>query len=359
MTYAQTMTALLCSALVCAPKFTNTCFAQDTDSELVSMYEQTLDNYQSERFDEAIHMALAIREKYPDEPAGALGLLTTYQTISRNYRVKTFDAKIDSLLDLSVKLAKKAVKRNRKDGKNYFYLGCAYGFRSIERAKQKDWMAAFRDGSQVPKCFKKALAYSPDFYDSYYGLGLFQYWSAAKGAMRYLPFAQKNRNEGIEQMKLVVEKGHFLKPNAKYGLIAAYVNEEEYDKALALSDDLVKVYPNNPTLFYRRGRIFEAMGRWDEAAAAFTRLHEILVAAPYQSISYQMESLFQIAKCEYESKDYYSTQARCSQALVLEKQLDFSRELDGPVESFDDIKSQLHDLQDKVNSLVLTQAGSN
>ncbi|MFQ5676849.1 MAG: hypothetical protein ACE5G1_13210 [bacterium] len=61
-------------------------FPQTTKSSeepFYQLYEQAVSSYHHGEFDEAIRLATLIREKYPDEPAGAFGLMTTYQTIMR------------------------------------------------------------------------------------------------------------------------------------------------------------------------------------------------------------------------------------------------------------------------------------
>ncbi len=331
--------------------------AQDAASNnFYDMFKATLDKYHNEQFEEALTMANRIRQEYPLEPAGAFGLLATYQTIMRNYRVRLFESQFDSLLNLSIKLAEQGLKKNKKDGTNYFYLGCAYGSRSIFYAQRGRWLDAFSDGTKVTTNFNKALAYAPDFYDSHYGIGLYKYWLGAKSkVLRVLPFSRDSRQEGIEHIKLAIEKGNYLNIDGMFGLTAAYYNEGEYEKALEISDNLYKLYPNNPSLLYRRGRILQALKHWQEAIETFDKLYPILKNAKYQSVSYQIECLYQLARCHYQLGNYLEAQRYCQNAIILEKYCDFSKETDGPIENFADIKKQLHKLNDEVKGLRLME----
>ncbi|MFQ5769697.1 MAG: CDC27 family protein, partial [bacterium] len=270
---------------------------------------------------------------------------------------RLYETKFDSLLNLAIKLSEKAIKRNKKEGRNYFYLGSAYGSRSIYYAQRGKWLAAFKDGAKVLKNFNKAVAYSPDFYDAYYGLGLYKYWLCAKSKLlRFLPFSKDNRREGIEQIKMAIEKGQILNVDAMHGLTAIYYNEGEFEKALQLSDQLYELYPNNPSLLYRRGRIYQKLEKWNEAIKIFEQLYDILKFTKYQSVSYQIECLYHLAKSHYQLENYIETQRFCQEALMLEKFCDFSKELDGPLEKYSAIKDQLHKLNKEVKSIMLTHA---
>ncbi|MFQ5825378.1 MAG: hypothetical protein ACE5JB_15155, partial [bacterium] len=81
--------------------------AQETEhaNSYYPMFQQTVEKYHNEEFEDAIKIATDIREQYPDEPAGAFGLLVTYQIIMRNYRTRLYETKFDSLLNLAIKLS--------------------------------------------------------------------------------------------------------------------------------------------------------------------------------------------------------------------------------------------------------------
>ncbi len=337
---------------------TNTLAAQPKlDNSLIELYKQAVEKYHSDEFDDAITLSLKIREQFPEEPAGIFALLTTYQTIMRNYRVKTYESEYDSLLNLSVEVTRKAIKKDKKSGLNYFYLGYAFGSRSIYYAQRNKWMSALKDGSQVMKNFHKALAYNPELYEAYYGMGLFKYWMGAKSKfLRMLPFAKDNRKDGIREIKLAIDKGEFVKTDGMYGLSAIYLNEKKYDDALQLLNKLYEHYPNNPTLHYRKGIILEKLHRWDDALNSFAALSELLKKAPYKCYSYQMECLYKQAFYNYQLGHYLATQKYCQEALNLEKLCDLSNELNGPNEVHSDIVKHIHQLNDEVQSLVFARA---
>ncbi|MFQ5709832.1 MAG: tetratricopeptide repeat protein [bacterium] len=345
----------------CLFLFLNRVVAQEAprDTSYYLIFEKALAKYHNEEYETAIQLATQLRVDYPDLPAGAFGLMATYQTIMRNYRVKLYESRLDSLMDLSIKLAKKAVKKNKRDGMNYFYLGCAYGSRSVYYARRGKWLDAFKDGTKVMNSFQKAVKYDPRCYDSYYGLGLYNYWlGASTKLLRILPFSKNKKKQGVEQVKLAVEKGRFLKVDGLYGLSTVYYNEGEYEKALEICNQLYAKYPNNPSLLYKKGRILKALKRWPEAIETFEQLYDQLQSVKYQSVSFKVDCLYQLAACQFQAGNTLDSWRNAQKAVELDKDCDMSKELDGPFDKHSDIEKQLQALNKKVSALNLTQVAN-
>jgi len=136
--------------------------------------------------------------------------------------------------------------------------------------------------------------------------------------MMVLSLLLTSKKEAIKQVKLAVEKGRFFKTTARYGLSAIYFNEGMYAEALALCDSLFRLYPNNPTLHYRRGRIFQELGAWQQARACFQELLHLLKTSEFQSATYQSECLYQIALCEYKLDNQAAAREMFDRAVALE-----------------------------------------
>ncbi|MFQ5676377.1 MAG: hypothetical protein ACE5G1_10805, partial [bacterium] len=231
--------------------------------EALNLFETALQRCHLEDYDTSLTLAEKIRNDYPDEPAGLFAQIVVYQTIMETYRIRRFESKIDSLVPIAIKLSSKALKKDNRDGRNYFYLGMAYGSRSANYARRGKWIDAFRDGTRVKSNLQKALKYSPGFYDTYYALGVYNYWITVKA--RILSVFMGSRDTGIKQVKLAVEKGRFLQVHAMYGLSAIYFNEEELAQSARICDDLIAKFPKNPTSYYRKGKILQTLGQWENA----------------------------------------------------------------------------------------------
>jgi tetratricopeptide (TPR) repeat protein len=344
----QTKTSLICAAMTallmastagCTAVRADTAVT-DTRLEIYRLFQKALDDGHEHRFDEAIAAANIIRAEYPHEPAGVLALITVYQSIMDSYKVRACETTVDSLVALTVTLAKEAIKKDKRNGINYFYLATAHGAGSISHARRGHWLEAFRNGTQIKRNFEMALRYQPEFYDTYYGLGIYNYWLAASS--RVLSLLTSGKEQAIEQVRTAIAKGRFLRTTAMYGLSAIYLNEGRLQASLALCNELLQRYPNNPTLYYRSGRIYQELGEWQSAKRAFDKLSVLLAAATYQSKPYQAECLLRLARCESEIGNGETAAGLYDRAIELEKCF-------GPDHDADD---QYEEIKKKVSQLI-------
>ena len=111
-------------------------------------------------------------------------------------------------------------------------------------------------------------------------------------------------------------------------------------------------------MLYRRGKIYQAREDWEKAVFAFQELMHLLKSTEYKSVSYQIECLFRQAESHYELGNYFETRKLCQEAKSLEKQCNFSNEIDSPLSKFSNIKKDLRKLDDKVQSILVAQAKS-
>jgi len=71
---------------------------------------------------------------------------------------------------------------------------------------------------------------------------------------------------------------HLMKPLAQLSM--AYLHEENFGKALAASNDALKIYPRHAYLYYNRAIIHQAMGYWQKALEDYSTTLSIDPAYP-------------------------------------------------------------------------------
>ena len=94
--------------------------------------------------------------------------------------------------------------------KLYFYRGSAYGYLAYAQGKNGQWLKALDNGMASIDDLDKSVRIDSTLYDAYLGIGVYYYWRSTKlKFMLWLPFLPDMRDEGINQIKLAIEKGRY------------------------------------------------------------------------------------------------------------------------------------------------------
>ncbi|HDL18396.1 MAG TPA: hypothetical protein ENH29_05025 [Bacteroidetes bacterium] len=286
---------------------------------------------------------------FPEHPIGYFYKAGVYDLFNQDYRITTFEKQFEKNVNLAIKKGEKYIKKNKNDELAYFYLGGAYGFRGIHRVYKRDWLHVFIDGIKGLKNLNKSLKKRPDFYDAYFGLGLYHYWrSALTKKFRFLPFISDQRQRGINELKLAIEKGRYAGVEARISLSSVYYNETKYDSALIVNNWLHSHFPNDPSILYFRTRIFERQQNWRSMLATAKHLLEILMDYQYKSYGYLVECHYLQALPLYHLGEKEKSLVHLETAIRLEKLRNKKKELEGPNEDFKVIFKNVKKLRKKI-----------
>ena len=300
-------------------------------------------------YEEALRTFETLIKEFPDHPIGYFGSAATYQTVMRNYRMNLYEAEYDSMLNTAIDIGAGAVTKNKRDAVAWFYLGGAYGFRGLYKVRKHDWVGAFADGLKGVRALERALDLDPTLYDAYYGLGLYHYWRSAKGKVLGIPiFFARDKEKGIREIWKAIEKGRYSEVSGKYALVATYYDNEEYEKAWTLNQELYERFPTDPSCLYMRSRLAEKRGDWKTLGDVSRRLLNHIRSVGYPSIGYEMECYFRMALSQYHLELYDDALINVNEALALKFRREASREIEGPLEDFQEIAQQAETLRQKI-----------
>ncbi|MCD6163395.1 MAG: hypothetical protein J7K40_13425 [candidate division Zixibacteria bacterium] len=166
------------------------------------------------------------------------GIVFTEMTDDEDYKKKD---NFIALIDTSLAGLDKFLKRNPDDKWGLFFKGTALGYLAVWEGNHGSWYQAITKGLKAGKFFDDAYKQDSLFYDACLGLGNLHYWRSAKlGIIRNLPFISDRREQGIEELKLAIEKSRLSSTAAALGLSWIYIDRKEYRQAAALTDSLIK-----------------------------------------------------------------------------------------------------------------------
>ncbi|MBV8811711.1 MAG: hypothetical protein JO033_23835 [Acidobacteriaceae bacterium] len=113
----------------------------------------------------------------------------------------------------------------------------------------KENMQALRDIKQAQRVGDELLQQCPECYDANLAIGVENYLLSQKAApVRWLldlTGAQTDKKAGLERLRIVAEKGMYLKPYAKVLLAIAALRDGNKHDAKVLLTDLAQEFPKN------------------------------------------------------------------------------------------------------------------
>lgn len=213
-------------------------------------------------FDKAEAEVKEIARQDPKSPAGYFALAAlSWWRYSQNFdmpgSLKAIENEFMANSEKVIELSEKMVEEGRDLDQAYFFMGSAYGLQGRWYAVQRSWWRAYLRGKKGRKFLKKCVETNPAVYDAYLGLGIFDYYAAtlpgALGLGAKL-FVGGDRERGMEYVKMVRDKGRFLKLEARLFLIEIYSrHEKDFKSAYAECSALRAMDPTN--MLFRLGEI--------------------------------------------------------------------------------------------------------
>ena len=113
----------------------------------------------------------------------------------------------------------------------------------------KQYWQSLNEIEQARNKAEVLLAKYPDCYDADLAIGVENYLLSQRAApvrwFLHLTGAQTDKQTGIEKLRLVAEKGHYLKPYAKVLLAIAALRDNKKQEARELISELARQFPQN------------------------------------------------------------------------------------------------------------------
>ena len=198
--------------------------------------------------------------------------------------------------DQAIEVAEAKLEKDENDIDALFYLGGSYGSLGRYYGIKKSYLNAYWFGKKGVNILEEVVEKDSTYYDAYLGLGIYHYLAdVLPRFVKMLSFIlgiEGDRERGIKELNLAVEKGVYTKSEAMFFLGAIYTyREREFDKAMNIWNTLLKKYNNNPGVLIHKGATYARMGYCEEALRTFHKVLDAInkeMLIPVSSIHYQM-----------------------------------------------------------------------
>lgn len=160
-------------------------------------------------------------------------------------------ARFEQAIAGAEKLAQARLARNKNDVDALFALTLTNGLRADDAALiGKKNMAALGFTKSANSYAERLLARSPDYYDAYVATGMGKYIIGGKAApVRWilrLGGFKGDQEEGIRELKMAAEHGHYLAPFARILLAFDDLRHKRNANARQIFSELRSQFPGNP-----------------------------------------------------------------------------------------------------------------
>lgn len=305
-----------------------------------------------DQFELAIRITDSLIEKHPDHPAPYFFKSAVLQGVMSTYRINWYQKEVETNVAKAIEVGNVLLTKST-DPWLHFYIGGAYGYRGFNRFRKLNFIGAYRDAQRGIGHFEKALQKDSTLYDIYLGLGSYYYWRTAKSKfLRIITFWIPDKRElGMAQLQFAIDHGRYAMYDALYVLLAALYDFGNYDKGLQLTIRAIqmKEAPNLTDLYFK-GKFLAKKQKWSEVKSTFEEILKKIKDHPYQSIGYQVECKYWIARVLSEEGKPEQALQLVREALAQSRQRNSDAEIEGHLESFDEIRSDLENLNKKLTS---------
>ncbi len=265
-----------------------------------------------------------LSELYPDHPIGRYGLTTAlWWELTNEYDEKNDALEKEFLVeaDRTIEMTRSMVKRGDPSGVGRLCLGGSLGLKARWDAIQGHWLAAYRNGKKAYDLQTEAARINPELYDAYLGPGIFHYYVAVLPSTVKV-FARMvfggSKAQGLEEIRLAMDKGRFSKTAALLFLVNITANnEKDPGAALVLLRDGRKQFPDSPFFHFIELLLLEEARDWNGLEAGATdflaRVHD---QHPHYGPRFEHRGLFALANSELGKGETERALARYSRILA-------------------------------------------
>ncbi|MCB9664887.1 MAG: tetratricopeptide repeat protein [Alphaproteobacteria bacterium] len=258
-----------------------------------------------------------LQQVFPGTAVAPMGDLLAWQALM----LENFDYRFDAQYQAASQLARTELAAAQAQPGHEVWeeilLAVVVGIEAIHDARRSRYLGALRLAFEAIDHVEKARALAPTFVDLQLADGLYNFWrTVLTEQSKVLPTFGSRKEEGLLQIRKVIDEGVFLSAMARFALAISWLEEEDHAKArdellanfkrypdniintmllgmtlvymdkheagLDLFDQVLRVEPRARRVHYYRAVALQELGRLDEAVTALQTYLAFDAMEPYQ-----------------------------------------------------------------------------
>lgn len=189
---------------------------------------------------------------------------------------REFEANIAS----AMKLCEDRIAEEPLDWRAKYALGVSHGLRAnFNWLVRKAWRDALKDATAARKLHEDVVEIQPQFIDANLVLGLHNYLIGSLPwhyrALGFLAGFRGDREAGLNQLKLVAQRGELNRFDAQVFLAGIYRREHRPEEAIPLVQSLIAHFPRNYLFRLELALMYQDLGMNDRALAELDAVEQM------------------------------------------------------------------------------------
>ncbi|HEY8401387.1 MAG TPA: tetratricopeptide repeat protein [Cytophagaceae bacterium] len=294
------------------------------DTETHVIIHKVIDHTYNFEFDKAKSSLSEIKPKYGHHPVYEfLDANIVYWDMVCNNTYKEKNSQYLALLSTSLSKANSMLRQNAKDVEGVFFSMASESAIALYYAERNDHLKAINHVKKAYSLVKEGFKLKEQFVEFYFTTGLYNYYVEQYPETRpiFKPFmiffSKGDKTQGLKELDHTSKNGIFTKTEALSYLSNIYLKyEDQPEKALQYSSQLVNKYPNN---YYFHSRHVEGLiftGQYKQAEVYAYKLYK----TGKKSFIFKSYIFYGLLN-ELHFKDYETSRKYYQQALNLSKEL--------------------------------------
>lgn len=268
--------------------------------ELNTMIHSGIDKVYRGEYMEALEVFQRIIMEDRQSPVGYFYAAAFYEVMMQNFRNRSLEEKFNFYINEAIERGENLLESYDDDEWLYFYVGGSYGYRAIDRSGTGNWFGAFKDAVKGADYLEKAIKINPRLYDAYFGLGVYKYWRSVKcRVLWFLPFFKDERQAGISEIELAINRGEYSKYEAMSALITIYRNEKDSRKALFWTEAILEKYPSELNALRTKAILYADLKRWNESCLIFDKVSERVEKSRWKCMATDLEIQYYVTFSQF------------------------------------------------------------
>lgn len=244
----------------------------DQDRGVSNLNERILEGIHlvyDRRFPEAEEIFREVIAQSPALPAGYFYLaMVSWSRLAAGFWSPGNVSEFKKRIDTAIEKAEARIEKTDGDSYDFFYLGGALGFKGRFELMKGRWASSYFLARDAIEALDICQKLDPDNKDVLLGLGTFDYYTARlSGFLGFITsflLYKGDMKRGLERLNIAAREAVFSSIETKSMLLHIYLFlEQDFEKALPLSQELSGTFKNNPQFQLLKGVTFIRMNKDD------------------------------------------------------------------------------------------------